>query len=73
MLADVPAAPVLAVMALGVLVAIAGHAMKIRGIVALGIAMIFLATAGMVIGGFSAFHQDSNDPRTQCPYEGVPC
>ena len=70
---DIPAAPVLAVMGLGVLIAIAGHATKIRGIVALGIALIFLATAGMVVGGFAAFQQDSSDPRTTCPYEGTPC
>ena len=70
---DIPAAPVLAVMGLGVLIAVAGHATKIKGAVALGIALIFLATAGMVIGGFAAFHQDPSDPRTKCPYEGTPC
>ena len=70
---DIPAAPVLLLMGLGVLIAIAGHATKIKGFVALGIALIFLATAGMVVGGFAAFQQDSSDPRTKCPYEGTPC
>jgi hypothetical protein len=70
---EIPAAPVLFVMGLGVLIAIGGHATKIKGAVALGIALIFLATAGMVVGGFAAFHDDSSDPRTKCPYEGTPC
>jgi len=70
---DIPAAPVLAVMGLGVLVALGGHVVRSRGAVALGLVLVFLATAGMIVGGFAAFHQDSTDPRTQCPYEGVPC
>ena len=70
---DIPAAPVLAVMGLGVLIAIAGHATRFKSLVALGIALIFLATAGMVVGGFAAFQEDSSDPRTKCPYEGVNC
>ena len=70
---DIPAAPVLAVMGLGVLVALAGHIVRSRGTVAIGLALVFLATAGMIVGGFTAFHDDPSDPRTKCPYEGVPC
>jgi hypothetical protein len=70
---DIPAAPVLAVMGLGVLVALAGHIVRSRGTVALGLILVFLATAGMIVGGFAAFQDDPHDPRTKCPYEGVPC
>ena len=71
---DIPAAPVLGVMALGVLVTLAGHATRIRGMVALGLVLLFGATAGMIVGGFASFHQGDTDPRTQCsPYEGVGC
>ena len=63
---DIPASPVLAVMGLGVLIALAGHIVRSKGTVALGLVLVFLATAGMIVGGFAAFHQDSNDPRTKC-------
>jgi hypothetical protein len=70
---DIPAAPVVALMAIGVFVAIVGHATKSRGIVVTGLAILFLATAGMVVGGFAAFNQDSSDPRKSDPaYPGVP-
>ena len=68
---DIPAAPVLGLMAIGVLIAIVGHVVRSRATVATGLAILFLATAGMVIGGFAAFNQDSGDPRHQpdrlCP------
>jgi hypothetical protein len=68
---DIPAAPILGVMAIGVIIAIVGHAVRSRACVATGLAILFLATGGMVIGGFAAFHQDSGDPREQpdrvCP------
>jgi hypothetical protein len=70
---EIPAAPVVALMAVGVVVAIAGHATKSKGAVATGIAILFLATAGMIVGGFAAYQDDDSDPRTDCPYEGVPC
>ena len=71
---SIPAAPVLGLMALGVIIAIVGHATRSRGAVATGLALLFLATAGMVLGGFAAFHGGENDPRTQCsPYPGVNC
>jgi hypothetical protein len=70
---DIPAAPILALMAFGVVLAIVGHAMRSRGTVATGLAILFLATAGMIVGGFASFQDDSKDPREKCPYEGVPC
>ena len=70
---SIPAAPVVALMALGVIIAIVGHAVRSRGTVVCGLAILFLATAGMVLGGFAAFHGGDTDPRDKCPYEGVPC
>ena len=70
----VPAAPVIGLMAIGVLIALVGHATRSRGTVVTGLAILFLATAGMVVGGFAAFHGGDTDPRTQCsPYPGVNC
>ena len=60
-----PAAPVLALMALGVLIAIGGHLYGSRGIVALGIAMLFLATTAMVVGGYIAYQNDEVDIREE--------
>jgi hypothetical protein len=60
---DIPAAPILGLMAIGVLIAIVGHVVRSKSTVATGLAILFLATAGMVVGGFAAFNQDSSDPR----------
>jgi hypothetical protein len=61
----VPAAPIIAVMGFGVVVAIVGHASRLRWLVATGLAIVFLATAGMLLGGLIAYHQDSGDPRKE--------
>ena len=63
----IPAAPVIGLMALGVLIAMVGHAMRSRGTVAAGLAILFLATAGMVVGGFAAYNRGETDPRPGCP------
>jgi hypothetical protein len=60
---DVPAAPVLILMGIGVLVAIGGHLYGSRAVVGMGIFILFLATAAMVVGGFIAFQGDDPDPR----------
>ena len=60
---DVPAAPVLALMGMGVVVAIVGHLAKSAKVVAAGIGMIFLATLLMILGGLAAFQGDETDPR----------
>jgi hypothetical protein len=33
--------------------------------VATGLAIVFLATAGMFVGGIVAYHHDSSDPRQE--------
>jgi hypothetical protein len=60
---EVPAAPVLLLMAMGVLVAIGGHLYGSRFVVGMGIFIIFLATAAMVVGGYIAYTDDPADPR----------
>jgi hypothetical protein len=61
----IPAAPVLALMALGVLIAIGGHIWKSRAIVATGLAILFFATAAMMVGGYVAYQRDEPDPREE--------
>ncbi len=61
----IPAAPILALMAFGVLIAIGGHLYGSRSVAATGIAILFLATAGMVAGGFAAFQNEESDPREE--------
>jgi hypothetical protein len=58
---QVSAAPVVALMGFGVLVAIVGHATRARWLVVTGLAILFLATAGMLVGGYVAYH-DGSDP-----------
>ena len=60
---EVPAAPILALMAFGVLIAIGGHLYGSKAVVATGIAILFLATAGMVLGGFAAYQNEEEDVR----------
>jgi hypothetical protein len=50
-----PASAVLAVMALGILIAIGGHVVASARVVGFGLALVFLATALMVLGGFAAY------------------
>ena len=60
-----PAAPVLALMAIGVLVALGGHIYKSRTVVATGLAILFIAAAAMVVGGYLAYKQGDPDPREE--------
>ena len=53
--ADIPVPAVLALMALGILVAIAGHVVASYRVVGIGLAIVFVATALMVVGGFAAY------------------
>lgn len=62
---QISALPVVVLMALGVLVALAGHVTRLRSVVVLGLAMLFLATGAMVLTGFVAYHQDPGDPRPE--------
>jgi hypothetical protein len=67
---QLPAAPVVALMAFGVVVAIVGHAAKLRWLVITGLALLFLATAGLFAGAFVDYHDNpSSDPRQERNYE----
>jgi hypothetical protein len=63
--AEITAAPVIALMFAGVVIAIAGHLFGSRAVVATGLAILFLATAAMVVGGFVAYQGDPTDPREE--------
>ena len=61
---EIPAAPVLIFMALGVLIALFGHANKSRGWVLTGLMILFVATAAMVASAYVAYNENPNeDPR----------
>ncbi|WP_354701225.1 hypothetical protein [Paraconexibacter sp. AEG42_29] len=63
-LADVAAAPVLAIMTFGLVITLAGHINKNYKIVAIGLAILFLATAAMMIGAYASYSGgDGGDPR----------
>lgn len=64
-LADIPAAPVIGVMTLGVVMAIVGHVAHNTRVVAVGLAVLFIATALMVLGGFAAYQGNEPDPRPE--------
>ncbi|HEX8204842.1 MAG TPA: hypothetical protein VF587_02160 [Solirubrobacteraceae bacterium] len=61
---DIPAAPVLVIMGIGVVLAAFGHAAKSRTLIVTGLMMLFLATAAMVVGAYVAYESDpTEDPR----------
>ena len=62
---DVPAAPIVVLMAIGVILALVGHASKQRGLVVMGLAILFLATAAMVVGAYVAYEGGETDPREE--------
>ena len=64
---DLPAAPVVALMGLGVIVGLFGHLAGSRRTVATGIAILFAATALMIAGAYVAFRDDESDPRPENP------
>ena len=63
---EVPVGPVVIFMALGVVIAIFGHASKSNGLVLTGLMILFLATAGMFVGAFIAYQNDERDVRPPC-------
>lgn len=65
--AEIPAAPVLALMAFAVLITTGGHLYKSRIAVATGLVLLFLATAGMVVGGYLAYQGGEEDVREERP------
>ncbi len=63
---------VLALMAGGVLLAVVGHAARYRPLVGLGLALVFLATAGLVLGAYDAYETGRPDPRPPADPYGDP-
>jgi hypothetical protein len=57
------ATPIVALMGVGVLVAIVGHIVQARRLVVTGLALLFLATGGMLVGGYLSYHEGDTDPR----------
>jgi hypothetical protein len=64
-MSDIPAAPVVGMMTLGVVIALVGHMAKSYRVVAVGLAILFVATALMVVVGLAAYNDDPADPRPQ--------
>jgi hypothetical protein len=63
------ATPVALLIGLGVVVGIAGHLAGSRRTVAVGIAILFVATALLVAGAYLSYSDDTVDPR-QCDAPG---
>ena len=60
---DLSATPVALLIGLGVVIAIVGHLAGSRRTVVVGLAVLFVATALLMIGGYLAFEDDPSDPR----------
>jgi hypothetical protein len=63
------ATPVAVLIGLGVVVGITGHLAGSRRTVAVGIAILFVATALLVAGAYLSYSDDAVDPR-QCDAPG---
>jgi hypothetical protein len=61
--AELPAAPVVGAMTFGVVVALVGHITRDQKVVAVGLGVLFLATAAMVVLGYAAWEGGEVDPR----------
>ena len=57
------ATPVALLIGLGVLVGIAGHLAGSRKTVVVGLAILFIATALLIVGAYSSFSDNDVDPR----------
>ncbi|HEX2085436.1 MAG TPA: hypothetical protein VHF89_07120 [Solirubrobacteraceae bacterium] len=63
---EITAAPVVILMAFGVILATVGHMWKSRSLILTGLLILFVATAAMVIGGYAAYEEGTDpDPRPQ--------
>lgn len=60
---DLSAAPVALLIGLGVVIGIAGHLAGSRRTVVVGIAILFVASVLLMVGGYLAFRDDPVDPR----------
>ncbi|HEV2786610.1 MAG TPA: hypothetical protein VGV67_09500 [Solirubrobacteraceae bacterium] len=57
------ATPVALLIGLGVLIGVVGHLAGSRRTVVVGIAVLFIGTALLMVGGYLAFQDDPVDPR----------
>ena len=65
---EIAAAPVVGVMAFGLIMAVVGHISKNNAVAGIGIAVLFLATAAMVLLAYLDFSAgESFDPRPKDP------
>ena len=60
---DISATPVALLIGFGVLVALLGHLAGSLRTVVVGIAILFVATALLLVGGYIAYQDDPGDPR----------
>jgi len=60
---DLSATPVALLIGFGVLVGLVGHLAGSRRTVVVGIAILFVATALLLVGGYIAYQDDARDPR----------
>lgn len=60
---DLSATPVALLIGFGVLVGVVGHLAGSRRTVVVGIAILFIATALLLVGGYMAYQDDAVDPR----------
>ncbi len=60
---DLSATPVALLIGFGVLVGLVGHLAGSRRTVVAGIAILFAATALLLVGGYLAYRDDAVDPR----------
>ena len=60
---DLESVPVAILIALGALVAIAGHVAGSRRTVVTGLAILFVSTALLLVVGYVAYRDDGRDPR----------
>jgi ABC-type Na+ efflux pump permease subunit len=66
---DPSAAPAVALIALGVAIGIVGHLAGSRRTVVVGLAVVFVATALLMLGAYLSFSGDGVDPR-ECDAPG---
>jgi hypothetical protein len=60
---DLSATPVALLIAFGVLVTLVGHLAGSRRTVGVGIAILFIATTLLIVGGYLAYQDNAVDPR----------
>ncbi|HVL31562.1 MAG TPA: hypothetical protein VM299_04950 [Solirubrobacteraceae bacterium] len=66
---DPSAAPVVALIAAGVVIGVAGHLAGSRRTVVAGLAILFVASALLIVGAYVSFSGDGVDPR-ECDAPG---